>query len=185
MNIRVLGEAQSTLDFSKIRINTRGGSANYNPIPLSDVARIEEGLSDIREISRYNGKEAVGLGVVKQHGSNAVEVAKQVRKKVDQIRPSLLPGFHIDVKLDQTKFIKDSVDELNMTLLLSAILTSIICYLFLGSWSSTINVLFAIPTSIVGRFHRALFFRLHAKYVHAARIEPCDRYRRRRCDHDA
>ncbi len=157
-NIRVLGEASNTIDFSKIRINTRGGSANYNPIPLSDVARVEEGLSDIREISRYNGKEAVGLGIVKQHGSNAVEVAKQVRLKVDQIRKALLPGYHIDVKLDQTKFIKDSVDELNMTLLLSALLTSIICYLFLGSWSSTINVLFAIPTSIVGAFIALYFF---------------------------
>ena len=119
---------------------------------------MEEGLSDIREISRYNGKEAVGLGIVKQHGSNAVEVAKDVRNKVDQIRKTLLPGYHIDVKLDQTKFIKDSVDELNMTLLLSAILTSIICFLFLGSWSSTINVLFAIPTSIVGAFIALYFF---------------------------
>lgn len=157
MNVRLLGEAASPIDFSKIRINARGGAANFNPIPLKDVARIEEGVSDIRAISRYNGKIAVGLGIVKQHGSNAVAISAGVYKKVDQIRKQLLPGFHADVKLDTTQFIRDSVDELNMTLLVAALLTSIVCYLFLGSWSSTINVLMAIPTSIVGAF-TALYF---------------------------
>jgi len=157
-NIRVLGEASTPEDFGKIRINTRGGAPNYNPFVLSKFARVEEGLSDIRATSRYNGKTAVGLGVVKQHGSNAVEVAKLIRKKVDQIRATLLPGYHIDVRLDSTKYIQDSVDELNFTLILAALLTSIVCYLFLGSWSSTINVLFAIPTSIVGTFIALYFF---------------------------
>lgn len=158
MNIRVLGEAYSPEDFGKIRINLRGGAANYNPIPLNKVARIEEGISDLRAISRYNGKTAVGLGVVKQHGANAVEVSNLVYKKVDLLRPTLLPGYHMNIELDQTKFIKESVNELNMTLLVSALLTSIVCYLFLGSWSSTINVLFAIPTSIVGAFIALYFF---------------------------
>src|SRR6185437_12949010 len=81
MNVRVLGEASTPEDFSKIRINSRGGAANYNPIPLSKVADIQEGISDLRAISRYNGKIAVGLGIVKQHGSNAVAVADAVYKK--------------------------------------------------------------------------------------------------------
>jgi HAE1 family hydrophobic/amphiphilic exporter-1 len=157
MNVRVLGEANTPEDFSKIRINSRGGGANYNPIPLSKVARVEEGLSDLRAVSRYNGKRAVGLGIVKQHGSNAVAISKNVYKKVEQMRASLLPGYHADVRLDSTKFIRDSVDELNITLLIAALLTSIVCYLFLGSWSSTINVLMSIPTSIVGAF-TALYF---------------------------
>src|SRR5262249_39767022 len=76
MNVRVLGEANNPVDFSKIRINSRGGGANYNPIPLSKVTRVEEGLSDLRAMSRYNGKRAVGLGIVKQHGSNAVAISK-------------------------------------------------------------------------------------------------------------
>ena len=152
MNIRVFGEAQTPEEFGNIRINNRGGTANYRPIALSKLARIEEGISDLREISRFNGKASVGLGIVKQHGSNAVEVSKLVYQKVDQIRASLLPGYHVDVQLDTTKYIKDSVSELNFSLLFSALLTSIVCYLFLGSWSSTINVLLAIPTSIVGAF---------------------------------
>lgn len=157
-NIRVLGEARTPEEFAKIRINTRGGGANYNPIPLSRVARVEEGVADVRAISRINGKTAVGLGIVKQHGANAVEVGKLVHAKVASIREFLLPGYHVDVRLDTTKFIKESVWELNMLLIFSAILTSIVCYLFLGSWSSTINVLFAIPTSIVGAFSVLYFF---------------------------
>jgi HAE1 family hydrophobic/amphiphilic exporter-1 len=157
LNVRVIGEASTPADFSKIRINARGGTMNYNPIPLDKVSKVEEGIADLRAISRYNGKMAVGLGIVKQHGSNAVAVSKEVYKKVDQLRSQLLPGYHADVKLDSTKFIRESVDQLNMALLVAALLTSIVCFLFLGSWSATINVLMAIPTSIVGAF-TALYF---------------------------
>jgi hydrophobe/amphiphile efflux-1 (HAE1) family protein len=157
LNIRVLGETNSVPDFSALRINTRGGGINYNPIPLASVARVEEGLADIRAISRYNGKSAVGLGIVKQHGSNAVAVADSIYKKVSSMQQALRKGYHLDVRLDQTKFIHESVYELNQTLVVAALLTSIICYLFLGSVSSTFNVLVSIPTSIVGAFI-ALYF---------------------------
>lgn len=157
-NVRLQGEAMTPEEFAQIRINTRGGAPNYAPLTVGQVARIEEGLSDIRAISRYNGKSAVGLGIVKQRGSNAVEVARRVREKVEQIRPSLPKGLSLDARLDTTTFIKESVSELNFTLILSAILTSVVCYFFLGSWSSTFNVLLAIPTSIVGAFIALYFF---------------------------
>lgn len=158
VNLRVLGESKNPLDFGKIRLNTRGGAANYNPMPLNSVARVEESTSDIRALSRFNGKPVVGLGVIKQHGSNAVQVAKLVHEKVNQMKGSLLPSYHLDIQLDSTDYIKESVGELNFTLLLAALLTSLVCYLFLGSWSSTINVLLAIPTSIVGAFLILYFF---------------------------
>ncbi|MGZ3788933.1 MAG: efflux RND transporter permease subunit [Bacteriovorax sp.] len=152
MNVRVLGEASSPKDFSQIRINNRGAEANFRPIPLSKVARIEEGLSDIRAISRYNDRPVVALGIIKQHSSNAVKVAEMIREKVGRMKGNLLPGYGLDVRLDSTKFIHESVSELNRTLLFAAVLTSVVCFFFLGSWSSTINVLLAIPTSIVGAF---------------------------------
>jgi hydrophobe/amphiphile efflux-1 (HAE1) family protein len=152
LNVRVLGETNSPIEFSNIRVEGRGTAINYLPTRLSDVAKIDEGVSDIRAISRYNGVNAIGLGIVKQHGSNAVAVGKAIRKKVEQIRPDLRPGFHMDVRLDSTKFIQESVNELNLTLLVAALLTSVVCFLFLGSWSSTFNVLLAIPTSVVGAF---------------------------------
>jgi len=156
-NIRVLGEAATPKDFGKIRINTRSGSPNFKALQIADVSKVVEDLSDLRALSRYNGKPAVGLGAVKQHGSNAVEVAKLLYAKVEKMRPTLPAGYHMDIRLDTTTFIHESVDELNFTLLLSALLTSIVCYLFLGSWSSTFNVLLSIPTSIVGTFI-ALYF---------------------------
>jgi HAE1 family hydrophobic/amphiphilic exporter-1 len=156
-NIRLLGEAGVPTDFGKIRISQRGGGPNYNPIFLNQVAKVEEGVADLRAISRFNGKTTVGLGIVKQRGSNAVRVSENVKQKMAIVRQALPKGLSLDVQLDSTKFIKESVSELNFTLLLSAILTSIVCFLFLGSWSSTLNVLFAIPTSIVGAF-LALYF---------------------------
>ena len=157
-NIRVLGEASTPAAFGKIRINSRSGGPSYLPLTVGDVSRVEEDVADLRALSRYNGKPAVGLGVIKQHGSNAVEVAKLLYDKVAKMQSTLPASYHLDVRLDTTKFIHDSVDELNFTLLLSAILTSIVCFLFLGSWSSTVNVLLSIPTSIVGTFIALYFF---------------------------
>ncbi|MFZ9594605.1 MAG: efflux RND transporter permease subunit [Bdellovibrionia bacterium] len=152
INLRVLGESKSPEEFGKIRIHLRGGAPNFNPIELKEVARIEEGLSDVRARSRFNGKPTVGLAVVKQHGANAVEVSKRVQERLPKIQEKLVPGYHLEVRLDSTQYIRESVHELNFTLLLSAVLTSLVCFLFLGSWSSTIHVLLAIPTSVMGSF---------------------------------
>ncbi|MBI4402513.1 MAG: efflux RND transporter permease subunit, partial [Deltaproteobacteria bacterium] len=151
-NVRTLGEAQSVSDFGKLVINSRGGAPNFSPIFLRQIARIEEGLDDVRRISRALGKPAVGLGIRKQRGSNAVKVAQAVQVKVEKLQKTLPPSMHLGVNFDITTFIKQSVGELNLTLVLSAILTSLVCWIFLGSWSSTLNILLAIPTSIIGTF---------------------------------
>ncbi|MGZ3727360.1 MAG: efflux RND transporter permease subunit [Pseudobdellovibrio sp.] len=150
LNVRVMGESKSIAEFSRISINSRGGGPNYKKITIGDVARVEEGLADVRQISRFNGKSAVGLGIVKQHGANAVEVSDEIQKKIETIKGQLLPGYDMKVQLDTTQYVKDSVGELKMSLILAALLTAIVCYAFLGSWSSTVNVLFSIPTSILG-----------------------------------
>lgn len=157
-NVRLMGEATSPKEFGLLSINgrTRFGP-NFHPIQLRDVGTVEEGISDIRRIARFNKRRTVGLGILKQHGSNAVEVAALVRKKLESIRSTIPAGWHVDVRSDNTRFIKQSVDELLFTLGLSALLTSLVCYLFLGSISSTINVLMAIPTSIIGTFTAFLF----------------------------
>ncbi|NDD04366.1 MAG: efflux RND transporter permease subunit, partial [Proteobacteria bacterium] len=150
--IRTLGEAASVEEFSNLPIISRGGAPNFMPIPLGRVAKIEQGLSDIRRISRGMGKPAVGLGIRKQRGANSVQVAREIRRKISQLEKSLPEGMKLAVNFDSTRFIEDSVHELNFTLVLSAILTSLVCWIFLGSWSSTLNVLLSIPTSIVGTF---------------------------------
>jgi hydrophobe/amphiphile efflux-1 (HAE1) family protein len=152
-NMRVMGETASPEEFGKIRIQSRASlGPNYRPTALNQVATIEEGTADVRRLARYNGKDAIGLGIIKQHGSNAVDVAEMIRKQVKEIQPLLPPHYHLDVRNDKTRFIKTSVDGLIFTLIVSALLTSLVCFLFLGSWTSTVNILLSIPTSILGSF---------------------------------
>ena len=151
--LRVMGEAKSPEEFGKILINNRSGlGANFRRTYLHDVATIEEGLADVRKITRINGKRAIGLGIIKQHGSNAVAVADAIRNKLAKVQPFVPKPFAVTVRSDNTRFIKQAVNQLIFTLWMSALLTSIVCFLFLGSWTSTFNILLAIPTSIVGAF---------------------------------
>ena len=150
--VRTLGEATSVESFGQLLVNQRGGQPNFHPIHLNQVARVEDGLADILRINRARGVPGVGLGIIKQRGSNAVEVSKAVRAKVVEIQKGLPPGMHLNINFDSTRYIEQAVSELNFTLILSALLTALVCWAFLGSWSSTVNVLLSIPTSIVGSF---------------------------------
>ncbi len=152
VSVRSMGEARSVEEFKKIVITKRGGQPIYRPIQLSEVAVVEDGLADLRRLSRVMGKDATGLGIRKQRGANTVEVARRVKKRIEEIRRDLPEGYEIGINFDSTQFIEDSVQELVFTLILSALLTSLVCWLFLGSWSSTLNILLAIPTSILGTF---------------------------------
>ncbi len=158
LNIRFMGEAPAVEAFGNLPIASRGGAPVYRVIRLKEVARLEDGLNDVRSISRTMGKPSVGLGIRKQRGSNAVEVARGVKKKLAEISGQLPPGYQIAVNFDATKFIEDSIQELQFTILLSALLTAFVCWIFLGSWTSTINILLAIPTSILGTFIVLYFF---------------------------
>jgi HAE1 family hydrophobic/amphiphilic exporter-1 len=151
-NVRTLGELSDPVKFGELLITQRGGQPIHVPIPLHDVARIEDGLADFRRISRVMGERAVGLGIRKQRGANAVAVAHEVKKRMEEVRPLLPAGMKLGVNFDSTKFIEEAVQELNFNLILSAGLTSLVCWLFLGSWSSTVNVLLAIPTATLGTF---------------------------------
>jgi HAE1 family hydrophobic/amphiphilic exporter-1 len=150
--VRTLGEISDPAEFGKLLITQRGGERINIPIPLKDVARIEDGLEDVRRIARAQLERAIGMGIRKQRGSNAVAVATRVLKRLHEEQKFLPEGMKLSVNFDSTRFIKDAVHELNFNLILSALLTSFVCWAFLGSWSSTINILLAIPTSILGTF---------------------------------
>jgi len=152
LNIRTKGEAETVSDFGEITINTRGGKPNYVPVALSEVAKIEKGTEDIRSMSRAGGKFAIGIGIMKQPGTNSVEVGREVKKRIKEIAATLPKNVEIGVRFDLTTFVEESVKELYFTLLLAGLLTSLVCWLFLGSWTATLNIILAIPTSIIGTF---------------------------------
>lgn len=156
MNVRAMGEAQSPEEFGNIIIPKRGNQPIYKPIYIKDVAIIEEGLADARRLSRVMGNTAVGLGIRKQRGANAVEVAHRVKQRLREVQKELPKGMNLGINFDGTRFAEEAIAELIFTLFLSAFLTALVCWLFLGSWSSTFNILLAIPTSILGTF---LFFK--------------------------
>ncbi len=151
-SVRVMGEARTPEDFGNIPIISRGGKPVYVPIYIRDVARIEDGLEDVRRISRVNGQQAVGLGIKKQSGANEVAVAHAVKRRLEEVKKGMPPDLKAQVVFDRTNFIEDSIHELVFTLFLSAIVTSLVCWIFLGGWSATLNILLAIPTSILGTF---------------------------------
>jgi hydrophobe/amphiphile efflux-1 (HAE1) family protein len=148
MNVRSQGEAPTVEEFRGIVVATRDGS----PILLSDVAVVEDGLADRRRVMRYNGLPAQGMGIRKQRGTNAVEVGRAVKAKLEEVRQTLPEDLSLGIGYDGTIPVEEAIREIEFTLILSVLLTGLVCWLFLGSLSSTVNVLLAIPTSIIGTF---------------------------------
>ena len=154
VNVRVLGEAFNLEEFRRLVVKDVQGS----PVYLEDVAVVEDGFEDVRRISRVNGEPAQGMGIRKQRGSNAVAVARGVKETIAEIQKDLPPGMELGINFDSTQFIEESVHEIEFELLLSVILTAIICWLFLGSFGATINVIMAIPMSLLGTVAVIYFF---------------------------
>nr|WP_153821192.1 efflux RND transporter permease subunit [Polyangium spumosum] len=146
VNVRVLGEALDLDTLRRIVVRESDGVATY----IEDVALIEDGFEDVRRMSRVNGQPAQGMGIRKQRGSNAVAVANGVKERLDEIRKTLPEGMELAINFDSTRFIEQSVHEIELELILAVVLTALVCWLFLGSLSSTLNVILAIPMSLLG-----------------------------------
>lgn len=139
------------------RSTTTVAAADTVPVYLQDVAYVEDGFADETSISRLDGQPLQTLGVLKQRGANAVAVAAAVREKVAQLQKTLPEGMVVEVLFDTTEFISESVHEVETELVLAILLTAVVCWLFLGSFSSTFNVVLAIPMSLLGTI-AAIYF---------------------------
>ncbi|MDX2225791.1 MAG: efflux RND transporter permease subunit [Verrucomicrobiae bacterium] len=153
INLRTMGEAMTPEQVGDILITRRGNQPVYNTrIRLRDVARVEDGLAEVRTIARASGNPGVALGIAKQRGENEVEVSKRVRAKLEQIKKTLPQDLYIQVNVDFTRFSEQSVKFTLKELVVAALVTGLVCFLFLGSWTASVNVLLSIPTSIFGTF---------------------------------
>ena len=146
VNVRVLGEA---LDIETLRNIVVRDSAG-GPVRIGDVSLVEDGFDDLRRVSTVNGVRAQGISIKKQRGSNAVAVAQSARAALEEFRKTMPQGMQALIVFDTTQFIQDSVREIQFELILSVLLTALVCWLFLGSLSSTLNVVLAIPMSLMG-----------------------------------
>jgi HAE1 family hydrophobic/amphiphilic exporter-1 len=156
LNVRTMGEAISPEEMGNLLITQRGGARIYHSaIHLRDVATIEDGLAETRSMARSDGRLTLGVGIQKQHGENDVKVGQNVKAFIDQVNKELAvsaPDLHINVNYDGTEFTEQAINETELTVLLSIIVTGLVCWAFLGSWTSTFNVLLSIPTSALGTF---------------------------------
>ena len=121
-------------------------------ITLNDVSRVELGAESTRTLFKGNGKQVVGIGVYQQSDANTIQVAKGVKKKIKEIRPTLPPGTTLEVSFDRSNYIKAAIKEVYKTLIIALILVTIIIYLFLGNLRALIVPLIALPVSLISTF---------------------------------
>ncbi len=151
IRVRYLGEARAVKEIADFPIQRRGGQLIQDRIiHIKDVADVKDGLADIRRVARVDNKTAVTFRITKQRGTNEVEVANTVMKKLAEIKYP--EGMQYRVNVNYTQSTKSTVDLTIGKLWAASIITILICFLFLGSVQSSINILFSIPTSILGTF---------------------------------
>lgn len=121
------------------------------PVRLRDIAELEDGLTDYRQLARFNGKPTVGLGIVKIANTNTVAIIDEVNRRLEtEIIPQLPPGLTISVASDESLFIREMVLALQEHLILGTLLAALVVFAFLKSIRSTLIIAVAIPVSLFG-----------------------------------
>ncbi|PKO25722.1 MAG: AcrB/AcrD/AcrF family protein [Betaproteobacteria bacterium HGW-Betaproteobacteria-8] len=134
-------------DIAEMIVTFRDGS----PIKLKDIAEVEDGLEDQRQLAHYNGQPTVGIGIIKVANANTVAITDEVKRRVDEeIRPNLPAGMFIDISTDDSIFITEIVNSLQEHLIEGTLLAAIIVWIFLRSLRSTLIIATAIPVSLLG-----------------------------------
>lgn len=146
--VRYLGEMKTAAEFADLTV----ASGDKQLVKLGDVARVEPGPEDDRSVTRFNAKNAIFIGVVRQSKSNVLEVSQGVYEELPAIRASLPPGVQLDLAFDGTVFVQRSITEAQETLLITAGLVILIIFLFLGTLRATLIPALAIPVSIIATF---------------------------------
>lgn len=158
--LRTMGRVAQPADFAKLIVANRNGQ----PVRIEDVGRVEDSYEEPRGLSRLwikaeaeklgreNGDNAVSLIIQKQSGTNTVAVVDTVRRRLAEIEPLLPADIRCEVIRDQSRFIRSSIEEVKLHLVLAAVLVSLTILLFIRDWRTTIIATLAIPTSIVATF---------------------------------
>ncbi|MFA5241926.1 MAG: efflux RND transporter permease subunit [Sulfuricella sp.] len=142
-------------DLAKMIVAYRDGA----PVRLKDIAEIEDGLADYRQLARFMGKTTIGLGIVKVTNTNTVAIVEAIKKRLEsEIIPQLPPGMTLEVVSNDAIFIQEIVNSLKEHLIEGTLLASLIVWLFLRSMRSTLIIATAIPVSLMGAVAVIYFF---------------------------
>jgi multidrug efflux pump len=125
---------------------------NGAPVRLSDIAKVTEGIEDLRNSGYANGKPAVVIGIGRQPGANIIETVDRIKALMPELRASIPPSVTLTPTFDRTTTIRASVNDIEFTLLLTVALVVMVIFLFLRNAWATIIPSIAVPLSIIGTF---------------------------------
>ncbi len=135
-------------DFGDIVVAYHDGTA----LRVKDLGRAEDSVENDKARTWYNGTRAIVLAVQRQPGANTVEVADRIRAMLPQIEAELPDGVRLQVHFDRSRFVKDSLHEVNFTLLLALGLVILVIFAFLHNLRATLIAALVLPSSLLGTF---------------------------------
>ena len=152
--LRIEGKPGAVPAYASMVIAQRGG----HPVTVGEVARVTDGIEERRSLALVNGVPAVAIDVLKQSKANTVALADAVKREIARLQPELPAGTKIDLIRDSSGFIRESVNDVQTTLVLGGLLTILIVFCFLNSWRSTVITGLTLPISVVSTFIAMYFF---------------------------
>ena len=147
--LRVTRDFVTAAQFSSLVI---GRAQDGYQVRLGDVARVEEGPENPYSGFRFNGAQAVGVGVIRQSGANTLEVVQALKREVALIEPDLPPGVSVETGSDSSLFIEQAIEGVWHTLAEAAVLVTLVIFLFLGSWRATFIPAITVPICLTAAF---------------------------------
>lgn len=149
MSVKADGRLSSPEEFKNLILKN---GANGSMVRLKDVGRVELGAESYSSSLRFNGQNAVGIGVFQLPKANALDVAAKVKTEMARLEKSFPPGMKAQLALDTTTVISESLKEVVITLGIAILLVVAVIFLFLQNWRSTLVPAITIPVSLIGTF---------------------------------
>ncbi|HKP28781.1 MAG TPA: efflux RND transporter permease subunit, partial [Gemmatimonadales bacterium] len=147
-SIRLRGRLTTPEEFAQLVVSERNGRL----VRLADVAEVKDGAEEQRTLALYNGKEAVGIDIKKAKGYSTTDVAERVLARIVEVQKRMPANVKIDVVRDAGTRVDASVGNVEEALVLGAMLTVGVVFLFLNSWRSTVITGLALPVSVLASF---------------------------------
>jgi HAE1 family hydrophobic/amphiphilic exporter-1 len=146
--LQASGQMDKAADYSHVIVAWRNGS----PVRLDEIAKVYDSVENDKIASWFNGNRAIALAIFKQPDANTVAVVDGVLAKLPVLRAQIPPSVKIDVAMDRSQSIRQSVSDVEETLLIAVGLVILVIFLFLRSASATFIPALAVPISLCGTF---------------------------------
>ncbi len=147
--IQTKGRLESVDEFDDIIVRT---AQDGSVVRVKDVAEVELGAENYRWFFNFNGAGCAGIGIFQLAGANAVDIADQVRQRMEELSKRFPEGMEYTIAYDTTMFVKESIKEVLITLVIAIALVIGVIYIFLQDWRSTVIPCVTIPVSLIGTF---------------------------------